>query len=94
MTNSILEEIYYSNCGQAEKLKAGEEYWRLEKEAGEYYDKLYAVLNEEQREWLYQFWFLSAGSESKWGYENFCAGLKFGMRLISEINNDKNTSPD
>lgn len=85
MIEPLLDEIYYSNCGQMEKLEAGEEYKRLEKEAGEYYEKLNEGLNKEQRELLEKYWLASAGQESKWGYANFRAGLKLGAQFILEI---------
>ena len=72
-----------------EKLEAGEEYKRLEKEAGEYYEKLNEGLNKEQREWLDKYWLASAGQEAEWGYTNFRAGLKFGVQFMLEVLEEK-----
>lgn len=85
MIEPLLEEIYYSNCGQMEKLHVGKEYERLKKEAGEYYEKIFEILNKEQREWLEKYWLASAGQEAEWGYANFREGIKFGAQLILEI---------
>ena len=85
MIEPLLEEIYYSNCGQMEKLHVGKEYERLKKEADEYYDKLHKTLNKEQRELLSNYWEASAGEEAEWGYASFRAGLKFGVQFMLEV---------
>ncbi len=52
MNKSILEEIYFSDCGPSETMVYTEEYLRLNKEADEYFDKLFAILGKEPSEWL------------------------------------------
>lgn len=99
MIETLLEEIYFSDCGPIDKMKNTEEYNRLTKEAGKYYDKLFAILNEEQSKWLDEIYVLSGGTESEWGLVCFRAGIKFGLRLINElfgkeIEKQKNTPPE
>lgn len=82
MFQSLLEELYYENCGQIEKIKGNRELDRLEKKAYEQYDKLFAVLDDEHKQWLERIW--EARREMENCYLNFRAGLQFGGRLAVE----------
>lgn len=84
MNNSILEEIYNTDCGLREKMKHTAEYERLEKEAGGYYDKLFAMLGKEPAGWLDRIWLLEAGMQSEYGLMGFRAGIGFVIRVLTE----------
>ena len=82
MFQSLLKELYYENCGQIEKIKGSRELDRLEKKAYEEYDKLFAVLDDEHKQWLERIW--ETRREMENCYLNFRAGLQFGVRLAVE----------
>ena len=84
MFQSLLEELYYENCGQIEKIKGSRELDRLEKKAYEEYDKLFAVLDDEHKQWLERIWEADSRREMENCYLNFRAGLQFGVRLAVE----------
>lgn len=82
MFQSLLKELYYENCGQIEKIKGSRELDRLEKKAYEQYNKLFAVLDDEHKQWLERIW--ETRREMENCYLNFRAGLQFGVRLAVE----------
>ncbi len=84
MNKSILEEIYFSDCGPSETMVYTEEYLRLNKEADEYFDKLFAILGKEPGEWLDTIWLLEGGIHSEYGLMGFREGIRFAFRLLAE----------
>ena len=85
---SVLEEIYHTDCGLREKMKFTAEYSRLKKEAEGYYDKLFGVLGEEPTKWLDEVWLLEAGMQSEFGLIGFREGIRFVFRLFADLFTD------
>ena len=84
MKNSIIEDIYYGRCGNAESVKLNEEYKNASREASELYDKLNNVLNEDGKTDLEKIWYLSSVMEGERSKELFKEGLKIGLLLSAE----------
>ena len=82
---STLEEIYYLKSEEFGKLVRGTEYGKLTEEINKLYDKLFAVMNDEQKKWLDQIWFLNGGLESERGRYCFRMGFKTACRLMLEV---------
>lgn len=83
MDDRILRELYFSFEKFSEKLKPNEEYERLFQEAGGYYDKLFGILGAEPNKWLDEVFILEGEMKAEWGFTNFQAGVKFGLRLAA-----------
>ncbi len=85
MNESILEEIFYDNCGLLVKMQYTKEYDRLKHRAEGYYDKLFAILGKEPSEWLDEIFLTEAGMESEFGLMCFREGVRFVFRLFADI---------
>ncbi len=84
MEESLLKEIYMSDCGPIDKIKNTEEYDRLSDEAEKYYGKLIKVLGKEQKTWLDDLLDLETLIAAEMGFMCFRAGIKFGIQFITE----------
>ena len=81
---SVLEEIYFANEGLCEKIKAGEEYDRIDREYSKVYDRLLEGLDDDQKKMLDELYLLSGGMESEAQLTFFKEGFKLCMRLVIE----------
>ena len=84
MEESLLKEIYMSDCGPIDKVKNTEEYDKLTDEVMNYYNKLSEILGEEPKTWLNELYGTETLISSEWGFMCFRAGIKFGIRFITE----------
>ena len=82
MNESILEEIFYDNCGLLVKMQYTKEYDRLKHRAAGDYEKL---LGKEPSEWLDEIFLTEAGMESEFGLMCFREGVRFVFRLFADI---------
>lgn len=85
MIRSVIQELYFDNCGQMEKIGMSKRYELLQKEAFGYYDRLSETLSKEQKGLLEKIWEKSAEQEGESNFSCFRAGLKFGLRLAAEV---------
>ena len=81
---SVLEELYFAGEGLCEKIKAGEEYDRINSEYSKLFDQLLEGITDEQKKMLDELYLLSGGMESEARLTFFKEGFKFCMRLVFE----------
>ena len=84
MFRSLLEELYYDNCGQMEKIRMSDRLARFEEDAEELFGKLSAALDDEHRQWLDKLRETVFFRDTEYSYLNFRAGLQFGVRFAVE----------
>ena len=84
MFESLIEEIFLDNCGQMEKVNRSKKLVRLQAKSCEQYDRLFAVLDDEHKDWLEKVWDADVARETENIFLHFRAGLKFGLLLTIE----------
>lgn len=84
MKHTIIQELYFDNCGQMEKIVMPQRYNLLQKEGFAYFDRLFEELDRERQALLEMILEKSAEQEGESNYACFRAGLKFGLRLAAE----------
>lgn len=82
---SAIEEIYHGNVGSSGQIKESQEYWEINKEYCELYDKMLESLNDEQKEILNKIYEASSGLESEAACAHFKEGFKVGMLVAAEV---------
>lgn len=78
---SVIEEIYYNVEGN---FKEDKEYWEINKNYGELFDKLSEKLTDEQKKLLIEIYNASSGMEAEVGCTHFKEGVRMGMLLAIE----------
>lgn len=79
---SVIEEIYYNVEGN---FKEDKEYWEINKNYGELFDKLSEKLTDEQKKLLIEIYNTSSGMEAEVGRTHFREGFKWGMLVAAEV---------
>ena len=77
--------IYLDNCSYSEKIKLSDEYWKMQEEYDEIFEKLLKGATREQQDLLNALFETGGGGlECLSGEINFAEGFKLGVRLVAE----------
>lgn len=82
---SIIAAIYNKERAFAETIELSEKYKQTDKAAGDIYDKIDDVLNDEYKELLDEMCTLYAGTEAEYAQLNFIEGFKIGLLIGKEV---------
>lgn len=84
-----LEALYFGNLHPTESsAHKKSRYWQVSKQANEAYDKVQALLNDEQRNAFDNFVALQLSTQSEAELENFILGYRIGTRLLIDSFSD------
>ena len=81
---SVIKEIYLDNCSYSEKIKLSDEYWKMQEEYDEIFEKLLKGAIREQQDLLNALFETDGGLECLSGEINLAEGFKPGVRLVAE----------
>lgn len=81
---SVIKEIYLDNGSYSEKIKLSDEYWKMQEEYDEIFEKLLKGATREQQDLLNALFETGGGLECLSGEINFAEGFKLGVRLVAE----------
>ena len=88
-----LEALYFGNVHPTESsAHKKSRYWQASKQANEAYDKVQAMLNDEQRNAFDNFVTLQLSTQSEAELENFILGYRIGTRLLLDSLSDSDFS--
>ena len=84
-----LEALYFGNLHPTESsAHKKSRYWQVSKQANEAYDKVQALLNDEQRNAFDNFVALQLSTQSEAELESFILGYRIGTRLLIDSFSD------
>lgn len=81
---SIIEEIFYGNRGQAEHIEYGKEYEKLCEQGLEIYNKFYPTLTAEQKKQFDDILNAEAGQAAEGELAFYTEGFKIGFLIAVE----------
>ena len=81
---SVIKEIYLDNCSYSEKIKLSDEYWKMQEEYDEIFEKLLKGAIREQQDLLNALFETDGWLECLSGEIIFAEGFKPGVRLVAE----------
>lgn len=85
MEKSIIEEIYYGNCGNYDSFRMDERESGVLGKLDEVYTKLLEILNGEERELFKEFCDLNDELTSDEATKNYVEGFKIGVKVGREV---------
>ncbi|MDE6505022.1 MAG: hypothetical protein K2L42_04045 [Clostridia bacterium] len=79
---SAIYSLLYNKHGNIETINYSDEYYAVQKQYDECYEKLEAVLNDEQKRILDDLFLLSGGLQSEAESAYYEEGFKFAVKLL------------